>query len=89
MPLHPIGRSGYFILLEGTIHRRGTYDGGMSLTDQERARIREEEWVRLQAQEDFNRHRQKTPWSVARVIALASAFAGLALLLLFGLARTH
>jgi exonuclease VII large subunit len=61
----------------------------MALTDQERARIREEEWVRLQAQEDFNRSRQKLLWSAPRIIAVVSAFAGAALLLLFTLARTH
>jgi hypothetical protein len=57
----------------------------MALTDQERTRIREEEWVRLQTQEDFERSRQKT-WSRPRIVALA--FVGAALLL-FGLVRTE
>ena len=57
----------------------------MALTDQERTRIREEEWVRLQTQEDFERSRQKT-WSSPRIVALA--FVGAALLL-FGLVRTE
>ena len=59
----------------------------MALTDQERERIREEEWIRLQARQDFNRHNRGTLGTTPRIMAFAGVFVTLALLL-FSLART-
>jgi hypothetical protein len=63
---------------------REAYDVVMALTEQERARIREEEWVRLQAQEDFRRTGRKM-WKAP---VIAAACMGIALLAI-GLLRTN
>ena len=59
----------------------------MALTDLERERIREEEWIRLQARENSRRTTQGASAHRPRAITFAAAFAGV-LVLLFSLVRS-
>ena len=50
----------------GTFGDEATYYSVMPLSNEERERIREEEWVRLQAQEDFYQTNPRAGWKRGR-----------------------
>jgi hypothetical protein len=49
----------------------------MALSNEERERIREEEWVRAQAREDFKRHGAHNPPDQNPFVGMAVMFAGI------------
>jgi len=49
----------------------------MGLSTEERERIREEEWVRAQAQEDFRRHATRNPPNQNPFVGMAVMFASI------------
>jgi hypothetical protein len=49
----------------------------MALSTEERERIREEEWVRAQAREDFRRHVTPAPAGQNAFVGMGVMFAGI------------